>query len=286
MNLFPGKAKKTQPDPFWNNTNSQCSPLAILQAANLYVYTMNNPVRWNDPNGLFIGDALREAADRLVNAAQNIIDTVTNTVRNLLPPINITQNGNDVTIVAHINIWSNDVNINSKFRNSDVTLREAVIGGITTYWGGDRGGLNVDVTIVELNSNLHLLRDGQQFLSIEIRNRSGRSYHEITVDDWSTTNVGNTVLFTTYGSRNTLDDFMRTAAHEFGHAMGIGDGYDYGYNNRTGWGDIMSIMTRTFETGATRLDVELALRAHERNSWSRWIYNNRLINEFGITRTP
>jgi len=58
MNLFPGKAKKTQPDPFWGIHNMTDSPLAILQAANLYVYTMNNPVRWVDPSGLNARNAI------------------------------------------------------------------------------------------------------------------------------------------------------------------------------------------------------------------------------------
>ncbi|MCL2358117.1 MAG: hypothetical protein FWC70_13355 [Defluviitaleaceae bacterium] len=46
--------KETQPDPLFHalHGNLQCSPAAILQAANLYVFTMNNPVFWIDPSGL------------------------------------------------------------------------------------------------------------------------------------------------------------------------------------------------------------------------------------------
>jgi len=36
------------------NGNLQCSPLNILQAANLYVFGVNNPVRYVDPSGLII----------------------------------------------------------------------------------------------------------------------------------------------------------------------------------------------------------------------------------------
>jgi len=48
----PRTGRFTQADTFWGIHNMQRSPLAILQAANLYVYTMNNPIRWVDPWGL------------------------------------------------------------------------------------------------------------------------------------------------------------------------------------------------------------------------------------------
>jgi len=67
MNLFPGKPKKTQPDPFWGIHNMTDSPLAILQAANLYVKTMNNPIRWIDPSGLMALDPTTQALlDRFI----------------------------------------------------------------------------------------------------------------------------------------------------------------------------------------------------------------------------
>ena len=62
----PRIGRFTQPDPFWNTGNMQfgSSPVtmghgvmrpdawAIMQAANLFVYCMNNPVYWIDPSGL------------------------------------------------------------------------------------------------------------------------------------------------------------------------------------------------------------------------------------------
>jgi len=45
----------TQPDPFFHvlNGNINDNPLNILQAGNLYMFVMHNPVRWHDPTGLF-----------------------------------------------------------------------------------------------------------------------------------------------------------------------------------------------------------------------------------------
>jgi len=40
-------------DPEWMDYKGKDSNLAILQAGNLFVFTMNNPVRWIDPWGLF-----------------------------------------------------------------------------------------------------------------------------------------------------------------------------------------------------------------------------------------
>jgi len=41
------------PDPYGWIHNMQGSPNAITQAGNLFMFVMHNPVRWNDPSGLF-----------------------------------------------------------------------------------------------------------------------------------------------------------------------------------------------------------------------------------------
>ena len=48
----PRTGRWTQPDPFWGIHNMQNGPNAIMQASNLYMFTMHNPVRWIDPLGL------------------------------------------------------------------------------------------------------------------------------------------------------------------------------------------------------------------------------------------
>ena len=54
----PRTGRFTQPDPFWGVHNMQDSPLAMLQSANLYLYGVHNPVKWNDPDGLFVVPAI------------------------------------------------------------------------------------------------------------------------------------------------------------------------------------------------------------------------------------
>ena len=61
--LNPRTGRWTQPDPFWNIGNMQSSNLAILQSANLFVYVMNNPMRFIDPTGLFADFYIPGGAD-------------------------------------------------------------------------------------------------------------------------------------------------------------------------------------------------------------------------------
>jgi len=39
-------------DPHWQAYKGQSSNSAILQASNLFVFTMNNPVMWVEPSGM------------------------------------------------------------------------------------------------------------------------------------------------------------------------------------------------------------------------------------------
>jgi RHS repeat-associated protein len=48
----PQLGRFTQEDPWWNTGNMTSSLFAIRESSNLYVYTMNNPVRFIDPLGL------------------------------------------------------------------------------------------------------------------------------------------------------------------------------------------------------------------------------------------
>ena len=50
----PRTGRWTQPDPFWGLHNMQNCVWSILQAGNLFMYALHNPVRWIDPLGLAI----------------------------------------------------------------------------------------------------------------------------------------------------------------------------------------------------------------------------------------
>jgi len=54
--MCPRRGRWLSPDPFFHvlHGNINDSPLNILQAGNLYMYCVHNPVRWIDPTGLVI----------------------------------------------------------------------------------------------------------------------------------------------------------------------------------------------------------------------------------------
>ncbi|MCL2409143.1 MAG: hypothetical protein FWC96_05955 [Oscillospiraceae bacterium] len=77
----PRTGRFTQEDPFWNVGNMQDGSLAIMQAGNLYMYCVHNPVMFVDPSGLNLR-AFAEANNGTVvwNAATS---TATVTVNNI-----------------------------------------------------------------------------------------------------------------------------------------------------------------------------------------------------------
>ena len=64
----PRVGRFTQPDAFWNVGNMQESTAAIMQSGNKYVYTMNNPVMFTDPSGLFVRDLFSMTPGQLRDA--------------------------------------------------------------------------------------------------------------------------------------------------------------------------------------------------------------------------
>jgi len=67
----PATGRFTQPDPFWNTNNMQDCVWSILQAGNLYSYTMNNPVMFVDPSGLSVTIWWDDADGARTNGSQS-----------------------------------------------------------------------------------------------------------------------------------------------------------------------------------------------------------------------
>jgi len=66
----PRTGRFTSPDPYWRTHNMQSSRAAIAQSANLFVFVMNNPVRFVDPTGLFAlsSNSLKQAGLMLASS--------------------------------------------------------------------------------------------------------------------------------------------------------------------------------------------------------------------------
>jgi len=64
----PRLGRWTQPDPFWNIGNMQRGSLAVQQSSNLFMFALHNPVKWNDPSGLFVIPGLINPSDMQIQA--------------------------------------------------------------------------------------------------------------------------------------------------------------------------------------------------------------------------
>ena len=113
---------------------------------------------------------------------------------------------------------------------------------------------------------------------------SGRFGHE-RLSTWTRLTIGTTNINTNAQNEGSIG---WVAAHYLGHAMGISDGFGWGYTQRyrtqaynTRYGDVLSVMN-TVGTAATRLDVALATRAHSDNQWQTFGGNIPLIRRYGI----
>jgi len=206
-------------------------------------------------------------------------------------PVTLTQNGNHVAISATVNIWGCGADI--IVPGSTHTFRQAAINGIINKWSGYKDGLNVSIAIMDLNNcepgRLHRTGHGQ--LNIQIINASETStWHTLSgASGWRVNSPGWITLHTGmidtagYGVNHSVRTFHSTSGHEFGHALGVGDGVGFGYAWNTTYGNIRSIMTMR-DQPATRLDLEFALRAHNYNRYQRWSRNHALIETYGIRR--
>ena len=88
-NFNPRTGRFTQPDPHWGignmifgdsptmrNGRMMPNRNSIMQASNLFVYCINNPVRWNDPSGRIIIPAMIISTMRVANTAMNMASSV------------------------------------------------------------------------------------------------------------------------------------------------------------------------------------------------------------------
>ena len=84
-NYNPVIGRWTQPDPYWNSSNSiygsdavkmahgvlMPDMAAIMQSGNLYAYCMNNPIKYTDPTGeLAFPGEIHDAVSKHIRATQ------------------------------------------------------------------------------------------------------------------------------------------------------------------------------------------------------------------------
>ena len=153
---------------------------------------------------------------------------------------------------------------NRIFPNADITYSEAFLRGINHHWSGIFEHEDGRVYRVATHTNVCKTYG----FTVNIRNELGTSYF-FRHTAWRRDAVGHSITIF-YGLHRpySLGSFKWVASHEFGHMLGVGDIHIY-RGRYSGAYDKQSIMA-TFGVNVHAIDIEMALRAWERNAWQAW----------------
>ena len=258
---------------------------------NWYTYCGNNPILYADPSGLsYLGKALglEEMQKIVANVMERVHILISEAVMSSVTtkdPITVVEGEDDITIYAYLNISGTCANtIIPGSKNADgsggVTYRQAAVDGIKEYWSGEYNGKTVDVNVIDLgDGKKHYTKDGQKSLSIQINTGKGIS----NLSGWySKSNPGKIMMYQGDNRNNytyTQEDFSKTAAHEFGHALGIADLYnDAGIPIK-----FPALMNNQWNVnGAQTVDYAMMMKAQSTGRWQTWSGNKNLLDEMGI----
>lgn len=201
--------------------------------------------------------------------------------------LRITIKKNDVNILW--NCYFTGDNANTKAFGS--TYRKLITRGIEKKWSGTftvKGVKKVKVKTKvwdKTDGKGHIYATGQKWSKISFYNKGGRCNVTwptkwLFWDNWTRYAPGDMEIYSLYsgGGDCDADELQLRAAHEFGHIIGIEDGYN---NNKTK--TINSIMCDMYgERNATRYgkssgqlkatgkDIEKALDAYKSNKLQKW----------------
>ena len=172
-------------------------------------------------------------------------------------PIKVVRTENNVNITAYINYTGDKAN--DKVTGSTFTFAEIASHGIMVNWSGSNFnvyGQNINIETKVYSNNYSpnnilnpvMTNSRQEFMEVKIKEpnavekalgiRSNAMIMDLTKGinsekallNWHIGNIGSITLF---DYNETSSSFADTAAHEFGHKLGLGDAYNAGYRGGT-----------------------------------------------------
>ena len=130
------------------------------------------------------------------------------------------------------------INARIRIQGSNRFSKANVIEGIKNGWGGTYKGKIVSVNIQEVTVKPYIEINLVKYYDDTKNNTSKALGTGYCGSNWSTSNPGGIQLSDENPLRSgsyTVDHFRRTAAHEFGHVLGLGDAYNMMQNGTFTW---------------------------------------------------
>ena len=248
------------------------------------------------------GDEIEDSID-IEKLRENYIENMfeLSPLNHPLNPIYIKINKNNVEIIAHIKFTGK---ANELFPESEKTYAEVIVEGIRNLWGIDvvgnefdfvpglKGSVSVDI-IYETPGNPHVGLPNQEYMYITVEERKDSLWDQIqhilpfsshgvphtnnTKIFWSITNGQTITMYPNYIGYNDYDlyGYQETVSHEFGHCLGLADGYpsaNGGLKLKNNEEFIVESETREscimfYNQKVYSNDIEMVLYAFSENKW-------------------
>ena len=207
-------------------------------------------------------------------------------------PVKVIREGNSFTITAYIEFTGDYdqyiIQPRPSMRMPGVTYAEAVKDGIEMYWSSpnigastpyDFGGMAITVNTTVIVKDPQKKYGDQRFVKYDISTQAGTcNLSQGYYGNWTVKGAKTVKMYAAYpGNQNSsYEEYMRIAAHEFGHVLGICDAYAKGrrpamiVSTEVPANDLMRTIGRN-DALVTANDIEMMWQAYRENSWQYFV---------------